>query len=122
MKFWPEVTRVVKPEAFTCSAEGGAGGGGGPDGPVVGPSGESGGVAPDSDAGEEVALGKSQKFIWLDKGDAPLVDHAGRDEVAADELAQPCGLLGVDFVIPGGHLLSKRRVYDRLTYRKRRNS
>jgi hypothetical protein len=44
-------------------AEGLAGAGAGPDFAVVGPSGESEGVAPDSDASEEVALPEASEVI-----------------------------------------------------------
>jgi len=61
--FRPEVTRVVKPAAFACRAETGAGAASGPERPVVGPSCAAGGVGPDTDAGEEMALGiASQVF------------------------------------------------------------
>jgi len=53
----PEVALVGKSGSLSGGAEGLAGAGAGPDGPVVGPSGEAEGVAPDADAGEEVALG-----------------------------------------------------------------
>jgi len=53
----PEVAFVVKAFALSGGAERLAGAASGPDGPVVGPSGETEGVAPDADAGEEVALG-----------------------------------------------------------------
>ena len=52
----PEVALVVKTFALTGGAEGLARATSGPDGPVVGPSGEAEGVAPDADTGEEVAL------------------------------------------------------------------
>jgi len=53
----PEVPLVIKPALFSGGAEGLAGARACPDGPVVGPSGETEGVGPDADAGEEVALG-----------------------------------------------------------------
>ena len=53
----PEVALVFDAFALTGGAERLAGAASGPDGPVVGPSGEAEGVAPDADAGEEVALG-----------------------------------------------------------------
>jgi hypothetical protein len=52
----PEVPVVGKSCSLSGGAEWLAGAGAGPDGPVVGPSGETESVAPDADTGEEVAL------------------------------------------------------------------
>ena len=57
MELRPEMALVFDALALTCGAEGLAGAASGPDVPVVGPSGEAEGVAPDADTGEEVALG-----------------------------------------------------------------
>jgi hypothetical protein len=53
----PEVSLVVKAFALSGGAEGLAGTASGPDGPGVIPSGETEGMGPDADTGEEVALG-----------------------------------------------------------------
>jgi hypothetical protein len=53
----PEMALVVEAFALSGGAERLAGARSGPDGPVVGPSGETEGVGPDADACEEVALG-----------------------------------------------------------------
>jgi hypothetical protein len=55
----PEMTRVCKPLAFSCGAETGARTASRPNRSVIGPSGEAQGVTPDSDAGEEMALGEA---------------------------------------------------------------
>jgi hypothetical protein len=55
---WPEVPLVIKPAAFACRGERLAGAGAGPHGSVVGPPCLSQGVGPDTDTGEEVALGE----------------------------------------------------------------
>lgn len=57
MKLGPEVTLVVEPLAFARCTERLARAGASPDGSVVRPSGETEGVGPDADPGEEVALG-----------------------------------------------------------------
>jgi hypothetical protein len=57
MELGPEVTLVGKSCSFSGGAEWLAWARAGPDGPVVGPSCETEGVAPDADTGEEVALG-----------------------------------------------------------------
>ena len=53
---WPKMPFVVERFAFAGRTEGLAGAGACPDFAVVGPSGETEGVGPDTDSGEEVAL------------------------------------------------------------------
>jgi hypothetical protein len=57
MKLGPEVALVGKSGSLSGGAEWLAGTGASPDGSVVRPSGETEGVGPDADPGEEVALG-----------------------------------------------------------------
>jgi len=59
----PQVAGVVGAFAFAGRAEGLAGTRFGPDWSIVGPSGEAQGVAPDSDPGEEVALGEASEVV-----------------------------------------------------------
>jgi hypothetical protein len=59
----PEVTRVVKPFAFACGAETWTGAGASPALTVIGPSCESQGVTPNSNASEEVALLEASEVI-----------------------------------------------------------
>jgi hypothetical protein len=56
---------VVERFPFTGRAEGLAGAGACPDFAVVGPSGETQGMAPDADSGEKVALAESSEIIGL---------------------------------------------------------
>jgi len=58
------VALVLNSTTLTGCAEGLAGAACGPDWPGIRPSGEAQGVAPDPDAGEEVALGESGKVGW----------------------------------------------------------
>lgn len=99
----PQVPLVIKPAAFACRAERLAGAGAGPDGLVVGPSGFTQGKAPDSNAGEEMALNKSGKFGRVDIFNAPFVDFARSDQPVSDEFAQPCRGEWVVFVVVGAH-------------------
>ena len=99
MEGGPKVPLVSKPSAFACRAERLARAGTGPDGPVVGPAGAAQGVGPDGDAGKEVALGVSGQIGGCDIFDAPFVYVAGRDMALRNQLAQPCGRLGVNLVI-----------------------
>jgi hypothetical protein len=64
----PKVARIVSPSLGTCRAEGLAWATTRPNRSVVRPSGESEGVGPATDPGEEVALGKSSEIVWLDVG------------------------------------------------------
>lgn len=97
----PEVPLVSKPSAFACRAERLARAGSRPYGRVVGHAGASQGVAPDPDAGEEVALLVSHKLVWPYILDAPFVDVAGRDVARGDQVAQPCRGLRVVLVVVG---------------------
>lgn len=80
----PEVPLVSKPLASACRAERLARTTPCPDGYVVGPSGLSEGVGPDSDAGEEVALSKSMKFVWNDIPYISFINFAVRDMAFGD--------------------------------------
>ena len=64
----PEVSAVVEPAAFACRAEGLTWATSGPDWTVVVPSGKTQGVAPPSDAGEEMALGVADEVDRVDVG------------------------------------------------------
>jgi hypothetical protein len=59
----PEMARVIKPAAFACCRETGAGGASGPHRFVVRPSGVSEGEAPKSAAGEGVELSESSNIV-----------------------------------------------------------
>lgn len=99
----PKVPLVSKPAAFACRAERLAGAAPGPDGAVVGPAGPSKSVAPDADAGEEMALGVGSKVIGRHVLDRAFVDIAGCDVAVGDQVAQPSGRVGVDLVVVGTH-------------------
>lgn len=60
----PEVPLVSKPSSFACAAERLARTTSSPDGNVVGPSGSTESITPDTDSSEEVALGISHKVAW----------------------------------------------------------
>jgi hypothetical protein len=61
----PEVAGVIDAAALSGCAERLTGTGAGPDGPVVGPPGKTQSMAPDADAGEEVALAETFKVVRL---------------------------------------------------------
>ena len=101
---------VSKPFSFACRGERLAWAGSSPDLGVVADAGEAQGVRPDPDAGEEVALGISSKFIWPDIFDAPLVYVAGRDVASGDQISQPFGGVFVVLVEVGGLLHATLRI------------
>jgi hypothetical protein len=80
----PKVPLNSKPNSFACRAERLTRAGTGPDGTMVGPSSEAEGERPDAEACEEMTLGESQKFSWLDILDTPLVHFARRDQSICD--------------------------------------
>jgi len=85
----PQVPLVSKPISRTCRAERLARTGTGPNRSVICPAGAAERVRPDTDAGEEVALGESAKVVGLNILDAPGVDHAISDMPGSDQVAQP---------------------------------
>jgi hypothetical protein len=69
----PEVAVVCGSFALARRAERLAGAGAGPHGPVVGPSGEAQGVAPDADTGKEVALRKPPEVFRSHVANGPFI-------------------------------------------------
>lgn len=94
---------VSKPAAFACAAERLAWAGSGPDSAIVGPPGAAERVGPNSDAGEEMTLSKSGKFVGMNVTDVPLVHDAGRDAPRSDQVAQPLRGVRVVLVVEGAH-------------------
>ena len=74
-----EVPFVVTRGEFTGDAERLAWGAAGPDGDVCWPPGDSEGLCPSPDPGEEVDPSKPGKFICAHIEDAPVVDRSGGD-------------------------------------------
>jgi hypothetical protein len=66
---WPEVTVIFPAFLFSSTAERLAGAASCPDWLIFRPSGKLQSNRPTSDSGEEMALSKLSKFIWLDVGD-----------------------------------------------------
>jgi hypothetical protein len=71
---------------------------------VIGDAGESQGIAPSADAGEEVALGESAQIVRLDLDNGSLVNVTGRDLSGSDKFSQPLGGIGVDLVVVRTHI------------------
>src|SRR5208337_4017275 len=74
---------------------------------VVGPSGETQGVAPHSDAGEEMALREASEVFGLDFLDRAFINFPIGNHLRFDEFAQPCRRKGVILVVVGTHGTSK---------------
>jgi len=102
-KSWPEVPLVSKPSALACRAERLARTGTGPNRSIVAPTGTPERKGPDADTGKKMALRELAEIVWLYIFNAPGVDHAGGDVAGRDQVAQPLGCIGVDFVVVGGH-------------------
>jgi hypothetical protein len=101
MELRPEVALVFERFALPCGGEGLARAGACPDGTVVWPSGEAEGVAPHSDAGEEVALGIASEVISPNFRDRSFIHIPVRYQSCLDELPQPGGCLRIEFVVIG---------------------
>jgi hypothetical protein len=99
----PEVAGVIDAAALSGCAERLTGTGAGPDGPVVGPPGKTQGVAPDADAGEEVALSKSRKSVWRNVPNVSFIDFPTRDVSLIDKFPQPIRCFRIDLVVVRGH-------------------
>ena len=97
----PYMPLIIKPAPCACRAERLARAGAGPDGPIVGPSGLSQGEGPDSNAGEEMALGESGEIVWRNISNVSFVNFAGRDMAGRDEVAQPLRRIRIDLVVIG---------------------
>jgi hypothetical protein len=95
----PEMPLVVGAFASAGDGEGLAGAGASPDGSVVGPSGESERVAPDSDAGEEVRLRSSSNRLTGDLQDASGIDLPSCDVASLDEVGEPLRRVRVELVV-----------------------
>jgi hypothetical protein len=100
---WPQVPLVSKPSAFACRAERLARTGTCPNRSVVRPPGATKRVAPDADAGEEVALGEAVEVARVNVLDASLVDDSIGDESSTDEFSEPVRSILVLLVEVGCH-------------------
>ena len=107
--FRPKVAAIVEASPPPGAGEWLAGAASGPHGAGIVPTGKAQGIAPDSDSRKEVTLRESHKIIWSNIGNAPFINLAWRDEVALDQLAQPCRRKPIDFVVIGGHHVSRLR-------------
>ena len=95
----PEVSFIFRPSLLAGGAEGLAGQRGCPNRSISTPSGEVEGVRPSGDACEEVVLGVSVEFMWLDVGDAAVIDGAWCYLARRGEFPEPrCGL-GLEFIV-----------------------
>ncbi len=104
----PKVPLISKPAAFACDGERLAGAASSPHRPVIGPTCESEGVAPDADAGEEVALGIALEVVGSDIVDAPFIHVTGRDVLGGDQVPQPLRGVRINFVVVGCHFTTRR--------------
>jgi hypothetical protein len=101
---WPQVPLVSKPSAFACRAERLARTGTGPNRSIVRPAGASKRIRPDADSGKEMALGVSAQVVWSNILNAPFIYVTWRNVASGDQVAQPPGHVGVEFVVVGGHV------------------
>jgi hypothetical protein len=97
---------VIKPRAFACRAERLAGAASGPHWSVVRPSGSAQGEAPDSNSGEEMALGVSPQVFRIDILYAPLVHITGGNMAGGYQVAQPLGCIRVCLIVVRRHIIS----------------
>ena len=95
----PKVPLVSKPAAFACRAERLAWAGSGPERMIGGDSRLSQGKRPSAEAGEKVALSKSNKLVWRNVFNAPFVHYARRNFSRLNQVAQPRRAIGVYFVV-----------------------
>ncbi|MNJ48226.1 hypothetical protein D3C77_434150 [compost metagenome] len=84
---WPQVARIIKPISLACRGERLARTGTGPNRSIIWPAGATKGVGPNTDTGEEVALGVRLEVIRVNILDRSFVDVAWRDMPPLDEVA-----------------------------------
>ena len=99
----PEVPLVSKSSAFACRAERLARTGTGPNRSIIWPAGGTKRVAPDADAGEEVALREAVEITRVDVFDASLVDDSISDVTGCNEVSEPLSCIGFDLVVERRH-------------------
>jgi hypothetical protein len=99
----PEVPFIFGPCSLAGVAEGLARAGASPEGSVVGPASKSSCMAPPAETREEVDLGKPSEVFGSDIYDAPFIHDAIGNVAGGDQVTQPGGGVGVDFVVVCGH-------------------
>jgi hypothetical protein len=97
----PKVSFVSGAAALARAAERLARAGACPDSLGVRDAGAPEGVAPDADAGEEVALNIPPKVICGDVSDISFIDLSWRDVARCNQVAQPLRRIGFVFVVIG---------------------
>src|ERR1700721_359955 len=65
---------------------------------------------PSGDASEEMATVKSGNIAGFNFRDGPLIDFSRRNQIGADQLAEPCGDLRIVFVVVRSHKSKPRGV------------
>jgi len=95
----PEVTIVEDAAAFSGDGEGLTGARSRPNRSPWIPTRELEGIGPAADAGEEVHIGESFEFFWLNVPDAASVNFAFPDVAGRDEVFKPGGGEAIDFVV-----------------------
>ncbi len=101
--YGPEIALVLFSKPFACEAVGLTWARTCPKGTLVRPSSKSSCIGPPADACEEMALGVAFKVARLDIRNAPVINIAGRNQASGNEVAQPLGGVGIEFVVIGGH-------------------
>jgi hypothetical protein len=82
----PQMPLVSKPSSVACRAERLARAGTRPNRSIIWPAGGTKRVGPDTDAGKEMALGKSKQVVGSHIENAPSVDNARRNVAGFDEV------------------------------------
>lgn len=93
------MTWIVEAAALSGAAERLTGTRSGPDADVVGNSGESKRVGPNTDAREKMSLPRPGNIIWGELGDRTAIDATGRDGSSLDKLFEPRRREGFDLVV-----------------------
>jgi len=99
----PQVPGVVGSFAFACRAEWLAGARARPDFAGVVPSGEAQGVAPNPDAGEEVALRVPDEIDGVDISNGSIINVSRCDKPFTYQISQPRGRERIALVVVGAH-------------------
>jgi hypothetical protein len=101
--FRPQMALVGGSCSFSGCTERLAGAGSSPNGSIIWPSCEPQCVAPDADAGEEVALSIPSEVVGFDILDAPFVNITGRNVTGRNQIPQPLRGVRVNLVVVGDH-------------------
>lgn len=103
MEVRPQVPLVSKPSSLACLGERLARTGTGPNRSIIWPACSAQGIGPNTNTGEEVALGVGLEVVGVNIFNAPFINITRCNVARSDEVAQPLGCIRLYLVVVGSH-------------------